>query len=157
MLCRPLLFSLLCLTQSCISSSGKITELNLASYNIRHGEGTDKKLDLERTAQVLKELNADLIALQEVDKNCERSKKVDQAAFLGQKLGMHHHFEKFMNYQGGEYGMAVLSRYPLKKIIRHELPKGSEPRCALEIKVFTLTQSKPSLLLVFTMNGEKQM
>jgi endonuclease/exonuclease/phosphatase family metal-dependent hydrolase len=110
-------------------------ELTIAAYNIRHGRGSDRKLNLKRTAEVLRSLNADLIALQEVDKVCNRSKKIDQAKFLGKQLNMYSHFEKFMDFQGGEYGMAVLSRFPIQKIIRHDLPRGSEPRCALEIQV----------------------
>jgi len=108
--------------------------LNVVSYNIRHGAGMDRRLDLARTATVLKRLNADLVALQEVDKNCTRSEKIDQAAELGNLLTMEHAFGAFMNFQGGEYGLAVLSRFPILKAIRHVLPRGAEPRCALEVQ-----------------------
>ena len=45
------------------------TVLRLLAYNIRHGEGTDRKLDMERTAKVITELKPDLVALQEVTRS----------------------------------------------------------------------------------------
>jgi len=111
--------------------------LCVASYNIRHGRGIDGTVDLERTTVALRSLEADLIALQEVDRNCTRSGKVDMAAELGKALGMHHAFGSFLDFQGGEYGMAVLSRFPILAQKRHVLPAGAEPRCALEIQVAT--------------------
>jgi endonuclease/exonuclease/phosphatase family metal-dependent hydrolase len=110
-------------------------ELRLVAYNIHHGEGMDGKLDLERIAKVIAVEKPDLVALQEVDKGCKRSGGVDQAAELAKLLKMEHRFGKFMDYQGGEYGMGVLSRLPIKETIVHKLPKGAEPRIALEVVV----------------------
>lgn len=110
-------------------------ELRLVAYNIHHGEGMDGKLDLGRIAKVIAAEKPDLVALQEVDKVCKRSGGVDQAAELAKLLKMEHRFGKFMDYQGGEYGMAVLSRFPIEKTVIHKLPKGAEPRIALEVVV----------------------
>ena len=109
--------------------------LRLLSYNIRHGEGMDKRIGLKRIAEVIHKERPDLVALQEIDRNCTRSGTTDIAAIMGGMLKMEHRFDKFMNYQGGEYGLAALSRWPVKESIRHELPKGAEPRCALELIV----------------------
>lgn len=109
--------------------------ITIVSYNILHGKGMDGKIDLERIAAVIAKESPDLVTLQEVDQNCARSGNNDQAAELGRLLKMNHRFGKFMNLQGGEYGMAVLSRFPIEKTIRHQLPPGAEPRCALEIQV----------------------
>ena len=109
--------------------------LRILSYNIRHGEGMDKRIGLKRIAGVIAKKNPDLVALQEIDNNCRRSGKTDIAAVLGNLLDMEHHFGEFMNFQGGQYGLAALSLWPVKESIRHELPKGAEPRCALEIIV----------------------
>ena len=117
--------------------------LKVVSYNIRHGQGMDGKIDLERLAKIIEKENPDLVALQEVDKNCKRSGNVDQAAELGRLLKMEHAFGKFMGYQGGEYGMAVLSRFSIAKVVRHQLPEGAEPRCALEVKVTPKGWSEP--------------
>lgn len=108
-------------------------ELRVVAYNIRHGEGMDRKLDLARTAGVLEKLKPDLVALQEVDDRARRSGGVDQAAELGRRLGMHHAFGKFMDYQGGGYGLAVLSKFPILETHVHRLPDGAEPRVVLEV------------------------
>jgi len=109
--------------------------LRVVSSNIRHGVGMDGTLDLDRTAAVLRRLEPDLVALQEVDEKCRRSGGVDQAAALGEALGMEHRFGEFMAYDGGRYGLAVLSKLPIRATRRHELPRGAEPRCALEVEV----------------------
>ncbi|MDD2598304.1 MAG: endonuclease/exonuclease/phosphatase family protein [Kiritimatiellae bacterium] len=109
--------------------------LRLLSYNIRHGRGMDDGIDLKRIAAVIANQKPDLVALQEVDKVCKRSGNRDIAAELAKLLGMEHRFGKFMDFQGGEYGLAILSRFPIQESIHHRLPKGSEPRCALEVTV----------------------
>ena len=122
-------------TGSSFLQAAEPSKIRLVSYNIKHGRGMDNRVDLERIASVLRKLKPDLIALQEVDHTCTRSGKIDQAAVLGNLLGMHHRFGKFMDFQGGQYGLAILSRFPVQKSIRHQLAPGAEPRCALEIIV----------------------
>jgi endonuclease/exonuclease/phosphatase family metal-dependent hydrolase len=111
------------------------TELHVASYNIRHGRGTDNRVALERTAAVLRTVDADIVGLQEVDRNVERSGHVDEPALLGNLLGMQHAFGAFMEYQGGRYGMAILSRYPIVSSREIVLPTGEEPRVALAARI----------------------
>jgi endonuclease/exonuclease/phosphatase family metal-dependent hydrolase len=109
--------------------------LRVASYNIRHGRGMDDRVDLARIADVLRRLGADVIALQEVDEGVERSGGEDQAARLGRMLGMSHAFGSFMDYQGGRYGMAILSRFPLRSVDPVRLTDGNEPRVALAVEI----------------------
>ena len=111
------------------------TTLRIMSYNIKHGYGMDGRIDFERIAEVIRKQNPDVVTLQEVDKAVSRSGGVDIAQHLGQLLGMTHHFAKFMDYQGGEYGLAVLSKLPIVASHRHLLPDGAEPRCALEVVI----------------------
>jgi endonuclease/exonuclease/phosphatase family metal-dependent hydrolase len=109
--------------------------LQVVSYNIRHGRGSDDSLDLARTAAVLRALTPDLVGLQEVDDRVTRSGGVDQAADLGRRLGMQHAFGAFMEYQGGRYGMALLSRHPIVRSWSVVLPEGNEPRIALAAEI----------------------
>jgi endonuclease/exonuclease/phosphatase family metal-dependent hydrolase len=110
--------------------------LRIVSYNIRHGVGLDGALDLERTAAVLEALAPDVVLLQEVDERCGRSGSVDQAAWLGERLGMQHRFASFMDYDGGRYGLATLSRAPIHASRVLPLPPGrQEPRAALEVSL----------------------
>lgn len=107
----------------------------IVSYNIRHGRGTDEVLDLERTATALRALEPDLVGLQEVDRGAERSGVVDQATELGRSLGMTPLFGAFMDYQGGQYGMGMLSRHPVVRSWSIPLPEGNEPRVALAAEI----------------------
>ena len=117
------------------SGPGAGGALRVVSYNIRHGQGMDGRVDLARTARVLRELSPDLVALQEVDQGVERSGGVDQAAELGRLLGLEHAFGAFMPYQGGAYGLALLSRHPVARSWTVGLPAGHEPRVALAAAV----------------------
>lgn len=117
--------------------------LRVAAYNIRHGLGVDGEVDLERIADVLRPLDADVITLQEVDRRVERTNGIDQARRLGELLGMEAHFGDFMPYQGGEYGMAVLSRFPVLGVTNVRLPDGDEPRTALEVRVAVGQRGRP--------------
>lgn len=110
-------------------------DIRVASYNIKHGRGNDEIVDLERTAGVLCALAPDIVGLQEVDNRVARSGGVDEPERLGALLGLHHAFGAFMPYQGGEYGMAILSRYPIASTRAIPLPDGHEPRVALVVEV----------------------
>lgn len=109
--------------------------IRILAYNIHHGEGMDSVLDLERIAELIRRVDPDLVALQEVDSMVERTGRVDQAARLGSLTGLDHRFGRFMPYQGGAYGMAVLSRLPILSAGNLRLPDGAEPRSALSVTV----------------------
>jgi len=129
----------LVLAAACASARGGGTSgpepIRIVSYNIRHGRGMDDRVDLARTAEVLRRLAPDIVALQEVDEGVERSGRADEAAELGRMLGMRHAFGSFFDYQGGRYGMAVLSRLPVGRVREVRLPDGNEPRIALAVEV----------------------
>ena len=112
-------------------------QVRVLTYNIHHGEGIDGKLDLPRIAQVIQEANPDVVALQEVDQVTERTGKVDQAAELGRLTGMQAVYGKAMDYQGGGYGLAVLSRWPIvqDETIPLEAPGAREPRILLLTRI----------------------
>lgn len=88
-----------------------------------------------------------MVALQEVDKIVQRTGQVDQAKKLAELTGMKSAFGKFMDFQGGEYGMALLSKHPIKSITNHRLPPGAEPRSALAATVL-VGESKQELVFV---------
>jgi endonuclease/exonuclease/phosphatase family metal-dependent hydrolase len=111
--------------------------LRVLTYNIHHGEGTDRRLDLERIGRVIERLRPDLVALQEVDVGTERADGVNQVAELTRLTGMHAQFGKAMDYEGGAYGVAVLSRWPFEETRTSRL-RGSpdrEPRAALTVRL----------------------
>jgi endonuclease/exonuclease/phosphatase family metal-dependent hydrolase len=109
--------------------------LRVMAYNIHHGEGMDEVVNLERIARLIRDVDPDLVALQEVDSVVVRTDGVDQAAELGRLTGMQPLFGRFMAYQGGAYGMALLSRLPIRSSMNYRLPDGEEPRTALSAVV----------------------
>lgn len=100
------------------------TTLRVMSFNIRHGEGADRRIDLDRIAAVIEKGKPDLVALQEVDRNTKRSKNTDQARYLAAKLKMNYVFDKTQSFEGGEFGNAILSRFPILRNTSLRLPKG---------------------------------
>lgn len=117
--------------------------LRILSYNIKHGRGMDGEVDLRRAAAVIERVKPDLVALQEIDHTARRSGEVDEAARLGELTGMHHAFGSFFDFDGGQYGMAILSRWPLTDVKNHRLPDGAEPRTSLAAEVRPFADRPP--------------
>ena len=111
----------------------KPTRMRVMTYNIHHGEGEDKRIDLPRLAAIIKAADPDVVALQEVDNKTRRSGNVDQGAELGRLTGLRAQFSAAMPYQGGEYGQAILSKHPTGELTVHRLPQtvSTEPRIAM--------------------------
>lgn len=81
-------------------------------YNMHAGKDAGGADNLARVAALAQ--GADLVLLQEVDRGTRRSGKVDQLAELARRTGFHGAFGKTLDYQGGEYGIGVLSRWPIR-------------------------------------------
>ncbi|MBC8071730.1 MAG: endonuclease/exonuclease/phosphatase family protein [Deltaproteobacteria bacterium] len=89
------------------------------TYNILGGE-----LGLAPVIAALRDFDADLVALQEVDRGTRRAKRVDQPRAIAEALGMHVEFAEHGGPGGGRTGVALLSREPLTHVERIELPDG---------------------------------
>lgn len=111
--------------------------IRVLSYNIHHGEGPDGRIDLPRLAGVISTARPDLVALQEVDEKTARSGGVRQAEELGHLTRMYSAFGQTMEFQGGGYGVAVLSRWRPLSVENQPLPRTPdlEPRTALTVSV----------------------
>ncbi len=121
--------------------------LRVMFYNVKHGLGMDDVVDLRRAAAVIDRVRPDVVTLQEIDSGCARSGVVDQARRLGELCGMHAVFGPFMDYDGGEYGMALLSRHEIVASENIVLPPGDEPRSALAARL-RLGEGGPEVLVV---------
>jgi endonuclease/exonuclease/phosphatase family metal-dependent hydrolase len=110
------------LAAALVAADPSSVTLRVLSYNIHHGEGTDGQIDLPRLAKVITAAEPDLVALQEVDQGCRRSGGVDQTAELARLTQLHGRFGKQLDYDGGNYGQAVLSRWPIPELTIHWLP-----------------------------------
>ncbi|MCK8496471.1 MULTISPECIES: endonuclease/exonuclease/phosphatase family protein [Myxococcus] len=107
-------------------------ELTLVSYNIHSGIGTDGRFDLGRVGEVLREVGADIVALQEVGDFRARTSREDQPEHLADMLGMHMAFGPNVVRNGRRYGNAILTRLPILHSKNYDLSVGRrEPRGAL--------------------------
>jgi endonuclease/exonuclease/phosphatase family metal-dependent hydrolase len=113
-------------------------------YNIHAGKDAGGVDNLVRVAALVAETGADVVLLQEVDRGTQRSAGVDHVAELRRLTGFHGAFGRTLDYQGGQYGIAVLSRWPIVSDTMIQLPVvppqeragGSyEPRGALHVRI----------------------
>jgi len=113
------------------------TRVAVLTYNIYHGEDANGGSNLDAVAGIINSLEPDLVALQEVDNKTARAKGFDLTAELSRRTGMQGVFGKAMDYDGGGYGEAVLSRYPVIETKNNPLPHSAkaEPRAALEVHI----------------------
>jgi endonuclease/exonuclease/phosphatase family metal-dependent hydrolase len=122
-------------------------QMRLLTYNIRNAKGMDNKVDYDRIAAVLKHSNADVIGLQEVDSATKRSEGVKVAEVLAKKTRMHVVYGAAIPYQGGRYGVAVLSKRAPLHSYTVPLPGREELRVLLvmEFKKYVIFNTHLSL------------
>lgn len=118
--------------------------LRVLVYNIHAGMDAAQVPSLDRIAAVIRDAAADIVLLQEVDSVVQRTGGVDEVAVLDSLTGLHGVFGRSLDFQGGGYGIAVLSRWPIVADSVARLPVfppqeragGShEPRSALWVEV----------------------
>ena len=103
--------------------------LRVMTYNIYGARATSpaNAADLDAIAEVIRRQNPDFVTMNEVDVFTNRTgKDVHQARDLAEKLGMEWHFSKAIDRDGGEYGDAVLSKYPILEKRSYRLPCAAE-------------------------------
>lgn len=89
-------------------------EVTVLVYNIHAGKDAAGAENLQRVAELVRSTGADLVLLQEVDRNTQRSGPRDQPATLARLTGYSAAFGRTIGFQGGDYGVALLSRWPLR-------------------------------------------
>lgn len=100
---------------------GYAQTLKVVSYNIHVGQDAAQKDQLESMASFIKSSKADIVGIQEVDSVCKRSGKVDQMKFLAAQTGMYYAYARHFAFDGGSYGIGILSKYPLTNIRDHRI------------------------------------
>ena len=98
---------------STVATPANAHTIRVMTYNIHVGVGMDKKLDLARIAGVINAQHPDLVGLQEVDRGVERTQRIDEIAEIARMTKMDYAFAFNLRYQGGQYGVAILSRLPI--------------------------------------------
>lgn len=106
--------------------------LSVMSFNIRHGLGMDRKVDLGRIAREISLVGPDVVALQEVDVETGRVGKVDSPSEIARMAGGYQFcFASAIEFDGGKYGNAILSREKPLSVASIDLPGTEEERVML--------------------------
>ena len=108
--------------------------LKVMTYNVRHCAGMDLVLDYDRTAAVIAMQQPDVVALQELDSMTGRSGQRYQLGDLARHTQYHPVFGSAIDYDGGKYGVGILTRETPLSAKRIPLP-GEEPRVLLVVEL----------------------
>jgi endonuclease/exonuclease/phosphatase family metal-dependent hydrolase len=107
--------------------------LKIMSHNIHSCRNMNGRFNPNRTARLIEKLSPDIAVLQEVDVHQKRSGFIHQADYLADYLNMTYRFFPLMDQARGKYGLAILSRFPIKDFECFQFPmeragKNREPR-----------------------------
>ena len=109
-------------------------QVQVMSYNVRHCAGMDMVLDYDRTADVISKQQPDVVALQELDSMTGRSGHRYQLGELADRTQYHPIFGSAIDYDGGKYGVGILTLESPISVKRIPLP-GEEPRVLLVVEL----------------------
>lgn len=113
-----------------------MSKIRIATYNIHKCVGLDRRFSPERIAEVLREIDADVIALQEVLCHTNSHRRENQAEFLAEQLEMNFSLGENRKIKEGKYGNVVLSRLPLKETENLDISiTRREPRGCLRTEI----------------------
>lgn len=116
--------------------------LKVMTYNIHSCVDVNGKVDIDKIEKVIAALDPDVVSLQEVDANKNRTFCVDQAKCLAEGLGMNYQYFPLINNGSEKYGLAILGKYSLSKVKFDRFPyfrlrQKTEPRGAMWVRIHT--------------------
>jgi endonuclease/exonuclease/phosphatase family metal-dependent hydrolase len=110
--------------------------IRVVTYNIHKARGLDQRVKIERIARILRDIAADIIALQEVVNIEGRRREEHQARFIAEELGFQYQIGENRRLRGGAYGNVTLSRFPISFARNYDLTQhGREERGCLRTDV----------------------
>ncbi len=151
-------FSLVIILSSLVSVGSKYSNkdlpvdmqpltLKIVTYNVKNCVGLDNVTDYNRVADVLRRINADVVAMQELDSATTRSKRVVVLNELAERVNMQASYSASIEYRGGKYGIGILTREKPVSTSQVSLPGKEEKRSLLivELKDFVICCTHLSL------------
>jgi endonuclease/exonuclease/phosphatase family metal-dependent hydrolase len=113
-----------------------MSSFRITTYNIHKCQGLDRRVRPKRIAEVLKEIDADIVALQEVVGMDEAAREHNQVHAIAEELGLDFRIGENRRLRGGAYGNALLSRFAIVEDRNHDLTwRRYEPRGCLQVTV----------------------
>jgi endonuclease/exonuclease/phosphatase family metal-dependent hydrolase len=109
--------------------------VKILSYNVRNCQGMDEVIDYQRVADVIRRIGAEVVALQELDSATQRSGGVVVLDELARLTGMHKTFGGSIDFQGGKYGIGILTKEKPVSWKRIALPGREEARSLLIVEL----------------------
>lgn len=105
--------------------------IRIMSYNVRNCRGMDEKIDYQRVADVINKVNPDLLAIQELDSASTRSNGVFALKELADLTRLFYTYSPSIDFQGGKYGIGILSKQKPIRYWTFSLPGREEKRSFL--------------------------
>lgn len=105
--------------------------LKLMSYNIRNATGTDNVLSYTRIADIIARESPDVVAIQEIDSMTTRCGQRYILGEIAERTQMHATYASAIEFQGGKYGIGILSREKPLSTEQYPLPGREEKRMLL--------------------------
>ncbi|WP_164851227.1 endonuclease/exonuclease/phosphatase family protein [Larkinella soli] len=96
-----------------VQKSTAQSTITVLSYNIHHGTNAQEQNTIAQIGRLIRQFSPDLVALQEVDSATTRSRGADHLGQLARMTSLSPLYGRAIRLQGGGYGTAVLSRYPI--------------------------------------------
>ena len=116
-------------------------KLKFASYNMKHAE--DAGYDYSKIAKNITDNKIDIVGFQEVDNKTKRCSKKEQIKEIAQKAGYHYYkFFKAISHDGGEYGLGIVSKYPIESSRLIKLSSGTAEQRILAHAVINVSGVK---------------
>jgi endonuclease/exonuclease/phosphatase family metal-dependent hydrolase len=110
--------------------------LVIASYNVHSCVGMDRRLDPERVAAVISELEADIVGIQEIDSRARDAGGLDQLELLARAGAFAFVRGPTLLHREGHYGNGILTRLPVRNARLIDLSQpGREPRGAIDVEL----------------------
>jgi len=125
-------------------------DLRILCYNVHHCEGMDDKIDIDRIARVILSQKPDVVFLQEIDNKTTRTGQIDQAKELERLTKLTTVFGRTIDYQGGEYGLAIMTRFPVLEKDMSFLPMTEDPEQRGVLRVVVKVSPTRKLTLLCT-------
>lgn len=107
---------------------GEGHRIRIVTYNVHKCRGMDRRVSPARIVKVLREINADILALQEVLNIVGGSPEDEQARFIAGELGYNYCIGENRQLRGGAYGNVVLSRLPISSAHNYDISWHSRER-----------------------------